>query len=376
MNSVLQTLFRKDCLKNLDEFYGVVVNEVQRTNPSGDCLATQITPADNSDQTLAPYSTYQVYIPELECRPMPLSYSDPVIYTYKEYCISSSLLMSPGAGSIVIVRFNHPSDLERGLIVGVEGAIDGGTLATLRQGLQSTYSAQPSKVIQGSASKDGWGSKLPELGFTSWVHPVDPSKFRISSAKRRRTRPTGPRKGELQDHSGVDLAGPHGSPIFAVTKGTVTYLRSPISKAAGWNLEVYHGTWTDPATGKEHGVYSRYLHLRNKGSTDHSTDQAATKGTITAVSDYAVTLGQEVAKSTVLGYVGSTGGSTGPHLHYELILSENRGQKGSSVYRKKGHPGVRYLAGIFESPSDAPREGFQVARGAPLDDAGTEAQGG
>ena len=147
VNGVLQTLFRKNCLKNIDEFYGVVVNEVQRTNPSADCLATQITPADNPDQTLAPYSTYQVYIPELECRPMPLSYSDPVIYTYKEYCISSSLLMSPGAGSIVIVKFNHPSDLERGLIVGVEGAIDGGTFGTLREGLSGTFANGNSKSM-------------------------------------------------------------------------------------------------------------------------------------------------------------------------------------------------------------------------------------
>jgi murein DD-endopeptidase MepM/ murein hydrolase activator NlpD len=88
-------------------------------------------------------------------------------------------------------------------------------------------------------------------------------------------------------HEGIDIAAPSGSPIRAAAAGTVIY--------AGWlggygNLVVVdHGG----------GVSTAYAHMSSIAS-----------GT-----------GQGVAQGQVIGYVGSTGHSTGPHLHFEVRIN-------------------------------------------------------
>lgn len=85
-------------------------------------------------------------------------------------------------------------------------------------------------------------------------------------------------------HAGIDFAAAYGSPIYAVTDGRVTF--------AGW-----HGG---------HGKYVRLQHGGNIGSGYGHMSRIAVKA------------GQQVRRGQVIGYVGSTGLSTGPHLHYEL----------------------------------------------------------
>ena len=85
-------------------------------------------------------------------------------------------------------------------------------------------------------------------------------------------------------HAGVDFAAPSGTPIYAVTDGRVTF--------AGW-----HGG---------HGKYVRLQHAGNLGSGYGHMSRIAVKD------------GQSVRRGQIIGYVGSTGLSTGPHLHYEL----------------------------------------------------------
>ncbi|MBB5987386.1 peptidoglycan DD-metalloendopeptidase family protein [Sphingobium lignivorans] len=85
-------------------------------------------------------------------------------------------------------------------------------------------------------------------------------------------------------HAGVDFSAAHGSPIYAVTDGRVNY--------AGW-----HGG---------HGKYVRLQHAGGIGSGYAHMSRIAVKS------------GQSVRRGQVIGYVGSTGLSTGPHLHYEL----------------------------------------------------------
>src|SRR5690606_28663276 len=85
-------------------------------------------------------------------------------------------------------------------------------------------------------------------------------------------------------HAGIDFAAAYGSPIYAVTDGRVTY--------AGW-----HGG---------HGKFARLKHAGNLGSGYAHMSRIAVKS------------GQNVRRGPVIGYVGSTGLSTGPHLHYEL----------------------------------------------------------
>ncbi|WP_241461678.1 M23 family metallopeptidase [Aurantiacibacter luteus] len=85
-------------------------------------------------------------------------------------------------------------------------------------------------------------------------------------------------------HSGLDFRAASGTPIYAVTDGVVNF--------AGRN-----------------GGYGNFVRLRHAGNL--STGYAH-------MSRIAVSNGQNVRRGQVIGYVGSTGLSTGPHLHYEM----------------------------------------------------------
>lgn len=89
-------------------------------------------------------------------------------------------------------------------------------------------------------------------------------------------------------HQGIDIAAEMGTPIVATADGVVTI--------AGWNAGGY-GNMVDIDHGS--GVSTRYGHA----------------------SAVVVTAGQRVRRGQIIAYVGSTGHSTGPHLHYEVRLS-------------------------------------------------------
>jgi murein DD-endopeptidase MepM/ murein hydrolase activator NlpD len=88
-------------------------------------------------------------------------------------------------------------------------------------------------------------------------------------------------------HKGMDYGAPMGSPIIAATDGVVNF--------AGW-----------------HGGHGNYVQVK----------QSAKFGTGYAhMSRIAVRVGQHVRAGQILGYVGSTGLSTGPHLHFEVFVN-------------------------------------------------------
>ncbi len=97
-----------------------------------------------------------------------------------------------------------------------------------------------------------------------------------------------PFTGHLKMHQGIDVATRHGTPIIAPAAGVVSYYRF-------------------------NGGYGRYLKL------DHGF------GTVTHyghLSKAAVKVGQKVKRGDVIAYVGNTGLSTGPHLHYEVVVNK------------------------------------------------------
>lgn len=89
-------------------------------------------------------------------------------------------------------------------------------------------------------------------------------------------------------HQGLDLVAPSGTKVVAPADGIVTR----VGPAGGFGQSVFvaHG----------YGIVSRYGHL----------------------SGYNVRVGQRVKRGDVMGFVGSTGRSTGPHLHYELLVHQ------------------------------------------------------
>ena len=93
--------------------------------------------------------------------------------------------------------------------------------------------------------------------------------------------------GGRRAHKGVDLAGPIGTPILATADGVV-------SKAEWFSS------------------YGLYISL------EHGAEIQTRYGHMSRLNVYA---GQRVRKGDVIGYIGSTGRSTGPHLHYEVRIA-------------------------------------------------------
>ena len=119
-------------------------------------------------------------------------------------------------------------------------------------------------------------------GIFTW--PL-PQSFTITSQFGYRTDPF---TGEISYHSGTDIAAPYGTPVLAAAGGTVTVANA-----------------TDPWGGS----YGYYVKIQHDGTFD----------TLYAhCSSICVTPGQQVQQGEVIGYVGSTGNSTGNHLHFEV----------------------------------------------------------
>lgn len=117
--------------------------------------------------------------------------------------------------------------------------------------------------------------------------PVPNGKFRSPFGMRRH-----PITRARKMHTGVDWSAPRGTPILAAGNGTV--------EKAGWA-----------------GGYGRQTILRhaNGYKTSYSHQTGFAKG---------IKSGARVRQGQVIGYVGSTGLSTGPHLHYEVIVNGNK----------------------------------------------------
>lgn len=125
---------------------------------------------------------------------------------------------------------------------------------------------------------------LRERGFTPSVWPVD---GKLESGFGGRRNPFGGRSYEF--HEGQDIVVPWGTAVVAGAKGTVTFVGW--QRGYGRMVAVDHGG----------GLTTRYGHL----------------------SESDVVMGQEVGRGEFIGRVGSTGRSTGPHLHYEVRINEN-----------------------------------------------------
>ncbi|ALE17675.1 Peptidase, M23 /M37 family [Altererythrobacter epoxidivorans] len=92
--------------------------------------------------------------------------------------------------------------------------------------------------------------------------------------------------GGRRSHKGVDLAAPTGTPVFATADGMIG--RAEWFSSYGLYVQIEHGA----------DLETRYAHM----------------------SRLAVAAGERVKKGDIIGYVGSTGRSTGPHLHYEVRI--------------------------------------------------------
>ncbi|TYP56841.1 M23 family metallopeptidase [Thermosediminibacter litoriperuensis] len=129
----------------------------------------------------------------------------------------------------------------------------------------------------GTGVPPGW---MPSEGFIKW--PL-PGIYSITSGFGPRIDPV---HGTDGFHKGIDIAAATGTPVVAAADGRVAYA----GWCGGYGIAVF--IW------HENGMETRYAHLSG-----------------TAVKPL-----QEVKAGEIIGYVGSTGKSTGPHLHFEVMV--------------------------------------------------------
>jgi len=89
-------------------------------------------------------------------------------------------------------------------------------------------------------------------------------------------------------HAGLDFRGPIGAPIYSAAAGTISFVGA--KQGYGNVVEVSHGN----------GLMTRYAHMSRTGAQ----------------------LGQKVDAGAVIGQIGNTGRSTGPHLHFEVRIND------------------------------------------------------
>ena len=151
------------------------------------------------------------------------------------------------------------------------------------EGTQPTEAPKPTEPPETTAPPET--TEPPETTAPpaeSWIRPCNYTK--LTSPFGYRDAPT---EGASTYHQGVDLAGAQGTPIVASRSGTVTIAK--YSNSAGYYVTINHGD----------GFSSVYMHMTN----------------------YTVSVGQKVSQGQLIGYMGSTGISTGPHLHFGIALN-------------------------------------------------------
>lgn len=147
---------------------------------------------------------------------------------------------------------------------------------------EKAYTEQKKKEDEAAAAArpSTGGSSAPSSG--GWVSPC--SYTALTSAYGWRIHPI---TGKESFHNGVDLANVQGTPIYAAKSGTVTV--ATYNGVYGYYVQINHGD----------GFSSLYGHLTH----------------------YIVSVGQNVSAGQVIGYMGSTGWSTGPHLHFTIYYN-------------------------------------------------------
>lgn len=156
----------------------------------------------------------------------------------------------------------------------------------------SPTEAEPAEQAESEPESQPEPAPQPAAPPPDWVHPM-PGAATTSCF--------GMRGGVL--HAGVDLAAPHGTPIRAVGAGTVT--------DAGW---VFGGYGISVVIDHGNGFYTHYAHASQAN----------------------VSPGQQVSPGQSIALEGSTGDSTGPHLHFEVHQGMWNQTEPTSWLRERG----------------------------------------
>ena len=149
---------------------------------------------------------------------------------------------------------------------------------------QEWLAAQPKPEPPSNVTTGGGGTACDPnyVNGLTWLVPISYTEF--SSPYGWRIHPV---YGGWRFHYGVDLSAPSGTPIVASRAGVVT--TTSYDGSSGYHVYINH----------QDGFVTRYLHMTH----------------------YVVSPGEYVNAGQVIGYCGSTGASTGPHLHFSVYYN-------------------------------------------------------
>ena len=144
--------------------------------------------------------------------------------------------------------------------------------------ISSVIVSEPTEQVEiiGTASSVISSTQRAEATSKGFICPLNRGTFTVSAYF-----------GDGRNHKAIDLAADRGTPIFAVQGGVVTY--ASYDGDYGYNVVIDHGN----------GIKTRYAHA----------------------SALCVSVGAKVTQGQMIAAVGSTGYSTGNHLHFEVIAS-------------------------------------------------------
>ncbi|HYP20685.1 MAG TPA: M23 family metallopeptidase, partial [Chloroflexia bacterium] len=229
------------------------------------------------------------------------------------------LAVSAAIATTIEVEFQRQAEsrtasMVRSIADGILSATASGDVqATLAEAANNIANAVP---IQGAAAATGnAGTFIPRAGGATagpgaggkFINPLQGSRVTSGFSEQR----------EWGAHGGLDLnlAGNDlGAPILAAADGVVSRIRDEGNKGLGKSAEVTHAG----------GYITVYGHMLAHAA--------------------GLKVGQNVRQGQIIGFVGSTGNSTGPHLHFEVIKP---GGKGKGVSGKVDPASVTDISGRF-----------------------------
>jgi murein DD-endopeptidase MepM/ murein hydrolase activator NlpD len=190
------------------------------------------------------------------------------------------MLLKLGLAAVAALAVTTPAQAsETATATQITGAIDASAAGN------ATGDREFSELFASWKSIDTTGAvSAAPIGRVSVPSSVPLQGFVMTSDFGMRTHPV---LGGRRAHKGIDLAAPTGTPVYATADGVVS--RAEPFSSYGNYIQIEHGG----------ELQTRFGHL----------------------SGFAVVAGQQVHKGDLIGFVGTTGRSTGPHLHYEVRVA-------------------------------------------------------
>lgn len=172
-----------------------------------------------------------------------------------------------------------------------------------KEKLDAEMAEKALKELRSLSSDDNIDTDISDMvSLQSDVLFLKPTDGRLTSPYGNRQNPTG---AGIEFHTGIDLANANGTPVMTTADGVVVQIVSS-NMGYGNHIKVKH-----EIQGKT--FYSLYAHLSVIG----------------------VQMGEEVKQGEIIGLMGSTGRSTGPHLHFEIQDSNQQHMNPESFIGKK-----------------------------------------